>query len=634
MTTSQSVHRVKVDWDGDGNFAHPLADIANDLVRPLSALRGRDYGSQIYSESIAGKLVAHLRNADGKYNNLSRQSVLQGLVLPRRKVTFGTPVVESFSGVVIRATITSLSGNDYLSWDSAAGAIPGNDLEIQTGLTAAQGSWQSSVFEIQRGSAELVSMAAAFAAVELSGKSLYVVVGERTAEIPSGLRYATGGDDERQQWMVPNSAPWAIVRDVLDSVGEGDEFEVLIAAPGGFTAHLAPLWTGYVSTVVPIEYPGGNDEVVLTAQGIMSELTGRRIAAQLEENIRCDTAARIVLQTAGIPDVAIGKLDAPRRIDRWWSGHRPAILILREIEETEGGILFEDADGRIRLDRAYARIMGQRRHERAMFSDNGTPGSIGVSDLKFRDAVEGLSNIVRVIVRRYAAGTETILWEIDEPIQLNSGDSTTLIASYSEGAASWTTPLVSGTDYVANIGEDGSGNDATADLGVETEERGSELRIILTNNHASNALYVTTLAPRGQPLAEGQPLIVEERDEASIAKYGERDYLVASSYLGTYKDARDYARYILSLTSEPQRRGTLSFYANQNETLARTLNLGDRVSLIARGDATSMFVESIEHIWNRGNIHIVVLRLSPAQVYASTITLDVGPGLGHGILGR
>ena len=76
---------------------------------------------------------------------------------------------------------------------------------------------------------------------------------------------------------------------------------------------------------------------------------------------------------------------------------------------------------------------------------------------------------------------------------------------------------------------------------------------------------MTTLAPRGQPLAEGQPLIVEERDEASIAKYGERDYLVASSYLGTYKDARDHARYILSLTSEPQRRGILSFYANQNE---------------------------------------------------------------------
>ena len=251
----------------------PPGRYRHDLIRPLSALRGRDYGSQIYSESIAGKLVAHLRNADGKYNNLARQSVLQGLVLPRRKVAFGTPVAESFSRVVIRASITSLTGTDYLSWDSAAGSIPGNDLEIQTGLTAALGSWQSSVFEIQRGSTELVSMATAFAAVELSGKSLYVVVGERTAEMPSGLRYATGSDDERQQWMVPNSAPWAIVRDVLDSVGEGDEFEVLIADPGGFTAHLSPLWTGYVSTVVPIEYPGGNDEVALTAQGIMSELT-------------------------------------------------------------------------------------------------------------------------------------------------------------------------------------------------------------------------------------------------------------------------------------------------------------------------------------------------------------------------
>ena len=147
-------------------------------------------------------------------------------------------------------------------------------------------------------------------------------------------------------------------------------------------------------------------------------------------------------------------------------------------------------------------------------------------------------------------------------------------------------------------------------------------------------LYLTTLQARGQPLEEGRPVIVEERDQDSIDTYGEREYLAETGYLGTYANAIAYARYSLSLHSQPQRRATLSFFAADDETLARTLNVGDRVSLIARGVATSMFVEFIEYRLEHGNIFTLTLLLSPADVYASTIVLDVGPGLGAGVLGR
>ena len=487
-------YRVRVDWDGDDTFGNTLSDVTYDIIRPVVAWRGREYASQSYGRSVAGRLQVTLQNANQRYTNLSQLSALRGLVLPRRKVEFAA--------------------------------------------------------------------------------------------------------------RADTADPWT------------------------------PLWTGYIEDVEPVERRSA-DEVIIYAVGILSELTERLIGTRMETDIRCDAAARIILENAGIPADAIGTLDAPRVIPRWWAGHRPAIEALREIEETEGGALFEDADGRIRMDRAYARIIGQRRHERAIFSDNRAVGSIDIIEpATFRDPSQDIANIVRVRVRRYTAGAETVLWDLSEPVLLNAGTDITLIALYTEGVAAWTVPLVTSTDYVANTMADGSGTDRTDDVTLVATALGAELEITLTNGHATDALYVTALQARGQPLAIGQPDIVLEKHDVSIAKYGDRDYLAASSYLGTIADARDYARYILSQWSEPQRRATITWYAHLDEARALSLNVGDRVSLIARSVPTSMFIESIEHRWNVGYVHTLTMQLSPAEVYASTWVLDVGPGLDSAILGR
>ena len=485
-------YRLRVDWGGDETFGHPQADVIREISQPLVAKRGREYRSQLYGLSVPGDMTVSLRNDDKRFSNLSQQSSLQGLVLPRRKVEFAT----------------------------------------------------------------------------------------------------------RQD----TAADWT------------------------------PLWSGYVETVREIERRSERDEVLLVAKDILLEVTRRRITSQMHEIIRCDAAARIVLDNAGVPSNAIGVLDAPRIIPRWWAGHQLAIEALRQIEETEGGVLFVDGDGRIRLDRSYARIRGARRNEVAIFSDDKTANSIGMVSLNLRDPSQSIANIVRARVRRYTAGAETVLWELEAPIALQAGQSTTIVAEYEAGVAAWTS-LVSGTDYVANTMEDGSGTDSTGDLTVAEIDRGSELRVTITNNGLVT-LYLFPLQARGQPLEEGQPIIVEERSQSSINTYGEREYLTEASYLGTYADARDYARYNLSLLSQPQRRASLSFYAADDETLARTLNVGDRVSLIARGVGTSMFVENIEHRLDSGLVHTLTLELSPADVYASTIVLDFRPGLDMGILGR
>ena len=81
-------YRLRVDWDGDDTFGNSLADVTADITHPIVAKRGREYASQVYGLSVAGRLMAILRNDNERYSNLSQQSTLRGLVLPRRKIEF------------------------------------------------------------------------------------------------------------------------------------------------------------------------------------------------------------------------------------------------------------------------------------------------------------------------------------------------------------------------------------------------------------------------------------------------------------------------------------------------------------------------------------------------------------------
>ena len=81
-------YRVRVDWDGDGLFANPHSDVTSDLFALPKAIRGRNYGDQIYGRSEAGYLEAILRNSDGLYNRFDNTSDLVDLVVPGRLVEF------------------------------------------------------------------------------------------------------------------------------------------------------------------------------------------------------------------------------------------------------------------------------------------------------------------------------------------------------------------------------------------------------------------------------------------------------------------------------------------------------------------------------------------------------------------
>ena len=74
-------YRLRVDWDGDGTFGNAHSDVTGALVALPRAVRGRNYGDQIYGRSEAGNLEAVLRNVDGLFARFDSTLALADLVV-------------------------------------------------------------------------------------------------------------------------------------------------------------------------------------------------------------------------------------------------------------------------------------------------------------------------------------------------------------------------------------------------------------------------------------------------------------------------------------------------------------------------------------------------------------------------
>ena len=78
-------YALEVDWSGNGSFEVDTEDITSDTLN-VECRRGRDYASQLTGRSSAGRLVAQLRNEDGKYSSFNSSSPIYGSILPGRRV--------------------------------------------------------------------------------------------------------------------------------------------------------------------------------------------------------------------------------------------------------------------------------------------------------------------------------------------------------------------------------------------------------------------------------------------------------------------------------------------------------------------------------------------------------------------
>ncbi len=416
------------------------------------------------------------------------------------------------------------------------------------------------------------------------------------------------------------------------------------------------IWGGYLDTIRPSPQRVNRQIVELRALGIISLLVARQVDVGAQVDVTIVEAINLILQAAGflLSDLApVVPFPTTSAISVWWSPEQSALQALRYIEHTEAGFIRELPDGDLRFENRYHRAQGGRRQRDVGFADTetvelATAGYLPYDDISMEDPVKDVANYVRIPIHDYTIGTDTeVLWTSDEtPIrirrQVDQPDlySVTAAPSTSGVAIAWEEPE-SGTDYVGNSAEDGTGTDTTDDLTVTAVLHSTSVDFTI-NNTGTGGTYLTTLQARGRVITdEGESEIIA-RDDASVQTYGERAYLFPANFISEPQDAEDYADVLLRQLREPYPKIRIFVRANYSDEMLQqimTLQVSDRVVVLPPnyyGPPMDMHIENIRHEVSAPSRHMVRYTLSSAAATGveDVIVLDDGPGLGEGRLGR
>ena len=107
-------------------------------------------------------------------------------------------------------------------------------------------------------------------------------------------------------------------------------------------------------------------------------------------------------------DYRASYINGDRELARWWAA-RPRLTELRDLEQAEGGFLWEPKDGFIALDDADNRLVGATASDITSYihrRDNLLAGEIPaiVNGIKPDHPHEDLANIITSEVRTYGVG--------------------------------------------------------------------------------------------------------------------------------------------------------------------------------------------------------------------------------------
>lgn len=128
-------------------------------------------------------------------------------------------------------------------------------------------------------------------------------------------------------------------------------------------------------------------------------------------------------------------------------------------------------------------------------------------------------------------GVGDTIWSLAESgVSIASGESLTIWGEYYDQyntpspAKNVLDPIRYG-DYTANSASDGSGADMTPDMSIVTTAYSQAAKMVITNNHGANTLYITSLGIRGKAIIQ-VPIEIKKEDLGSQDDYGKRVLLL------------------------------------------------------------------------------------------------------------
>ena len=295
---------------------------------------------------------------------------------------------------------------------------------------------------------------------------------------------------------------------------------------------------------------------------------------------------------------------------------------LADLEQTEGGLNFEDSQGNFVFQDRSFRLTGGSLIPQAVFSDLPTADFAYLQSTQPEEPIRDVYNDVTVAVNRPTRATTSVIWTFDDAFpHILAGETLILIASYTgDGIIDWLTPVI-GTDLTATV--------PNADLAVTVAKSAKEMQISIINN-AATAATLTKLQARGSLITftEYKYTANELNVPAALTsknRYGSKTYPLEVPYLSELLPAQDRAHAIITQYAEPNPIIPINFevYNDALKDKLLSLEISSRITFVAEGVVTNFgintdfYVESISESRDYAKgLHSVTLEVSSAAAYS------------------
>lgn len=277
---------------------------------------------------------------------------------------------------------------------------------------------------------------------------------------------------------------------------------------------------------------------------------------------------------------------------------------MQKLAMSELSFIYQKADGTVVFESRNRRALSESVVD--TFTDVASVS--GFSAPVARD--DSLSR-VQVVThpRKVDDDNNTVLFRLDNPLQVGAGSSVTILGPYRDpnqeaarvGGTDMRTP-VAGTDYSANSRSDGLGTDLTSAITLTPSFGGNGAKVVIANN-GSVTVWLTLLQLRGRGIFDYQNVVLEAENASAQINVGTTQ-TVDQPYNADAALGAEIALWLLALYQDVETlaESATVFVPRSDEALAdRVLSreISDRIGIVEQmtgfeADATGgHFIQSV-----------------------------------------
>ena len=361
---------------------------------------------------------------------------------------------------------------------------------------------------------------------------------------------------------------------------------------------ITPLWTGVLDSI-PTEFElNGEHRSIVTAYGVFSTAIEADVGGGA---LTPESTYQAFNELAGKAQIGVESLDSdasPYLMARWWE--RGSLRqSLRDIEDTEGGLIYEAKNGNLAFQDGGYRA--RQTYDTKFVSSTPGSGEIRiVGNPKREIAVKDVHNEVVGLLQTFQTLDSQVLIQFQDAIPIALGGRLDLMTQYpiDRNGVSALDTLVSGTDWAANTAADGSGSNRTSQVSITPVlDDFNEIDVtiaypVITGQTQATTVYVRGLQIKGTLISSATPLLVIKRDTVSLDRYRLKTLRLDGTWIRSALDMGARAQKILDALSSPEKRIYFDWYVHTWADF-NALELSDRIRIELPTIASDAFIEAI-----------------------------------------